>query len=142
MPGVACISGRDQPLVEAILAAARFVSGNKQYGLPGRIEGECYAPNATGGLESKLFQIGVFRPLQGIHLRTSKLRSIDFEKLDASENRILNRFVEKQELLLELVRQPNDSRHQYSLKAINFKSQEFFKLHLHRRHDDCSFGKA
>jgi hypothetical protein len=73
------------------------------------------ANNASGGFEAKLLQIGVLRPVQGIHMRTPKLMSVDLQQPDAGQNGVLNHFVEKQELRLELVRQPNDPRHQYSL---------------------------
>jgi hypothetical protein len=48
-------------------------------------------------------------------MRTPKLMSVDLQQPDAGQNGVLNHFVEKQELRLELVRQPNDPRHQYSL---------------------------
>jgi hypothetical protein len=118
---ISLVSLCHQALVELFLTDTRLVSAGEQNALSGGIEGECHPPNAPGGLESKLLQIGVSRPLQGVHVRASKPRAIDLEELEAGQNPILNRFIEKEELRLELVRQPNDPGHQYSLKAMSVK---------------------
>jgi hypothetical protein len=102
-----------QALVELLFTDIRLVSAGKQNAFSGGIEGECHTPNAASGVESKLLKIGVLRPLQSIHVRPSKLRAIDLEELEAGQDPILNRFIKKQELLLELLCQPNDPRHKY-----------------------------
>lgn len=57
------ISFLDQFTIKPHLAAARFVSGNKQHVFAFGVEGEGNAPYAIAGSKAEFFQIRMARPL-------------------------------------------------------------------------------
>src|SRR3546814_7302699 len=85
MLGKSLIRLRDKLLVETLLAAARFVARHKQNCLPFRVEGKGGAPFAIGGRETHLLHIGVFGPVERVHIWPTKEGAIVGKQLRDSE---------------------------------------------------------
>jgi hypothetical protein len=70
----AVVRPRDQPSVEALLAAAGLVSDRQQNGSPVAIERESDAPDAAAGMAAQLLHVRVPRLLQRVGIRLAELR--------------------------------------------------------------------
>src|SRR5215207_7032740 len=107
----------DQPLIEALLTHSRLVAGDHQNTVPARIESKSHSPDSPHRIESKLLHVGVLRPLQRVHIRTSELRPVFCKKPGDRQQFVLNFLLESQELLFEFIFKANDPEHLYSVSA-------------------------
>jgi hypothetical protein len=105
----------DQVTVELCLhlgTQPRFVSGHQQDRLSGRIEGKGHAPDPATGSKAHFLHVGVTRTLQRVDGRPTEGRSDFREHTRRFEQVVLDPFLERSELRLELGMKQDDPRHE------------------------------
>ena len=92
-----------EPAVKPSFASARLVTADQKNGLPFRVKGEGNAPNAIGGIESKLLHIWVAGAVKSIDAGPADLRTKLFEQLGMSEHFVLHGSGQGVEFRIELL---------------------------------------
>lgn len=78
-----------QCFIETPLATSGFITRHKQNGVPLRVEGKSDAPHAICRIEPKLLHVGMARPFERIHTRTTEAWSERFKQLGMRKQFIL-----------------------------------------------------
>src|SRR3546814_19104809 len=104
------VCSSDLLLVETLLAAARFVARHKQNCLPFRVEGKGGAPFAIGGRETHLLHIGVFGPVERVHIWPTKEGAIVGKQLRDREEFRVDVWLKDRKLRLEGIMQKSEER--------------------------------
>src|SRR3984893_166763 len=111
MRGKASVGHCDQLLIETGLARPRLVARDQQNTVSARIESKGHSPDSACCIESNFLHVRMLRPLQGIHIRSSELRSVFGQNPRDRQQFVLNRLLKGQKLLFEVIRKTNGPRH-------------------------------
>ena len=114
--------GNESP-EETFFSPGRFVAGSKQNGGSLRIEGKRYAPHPATGIEAQFLHVDVTYTDQGVGIRATQLRAVNFEKPGSCKEPVLYRFRKIVELAFKFRMKLNGPFHCCSILLTEYNAK-------------------